>query len=250
MFSKKNIFLFFILLLAIILRFSYLNWGEPYFFHPDENNIVFAILKLSPTSWNPQFFAYGGLPIYLTYFLSFLISRGLPTFSSVDYTLRIISASLSFLLLPSLFYIGKKMYSEKVGFIATILGSVSVGFIQFAHFGTFEMWLTFFGLWFFYSVFLLWKTPTAKHIFCVGILAGILMSVKVSSVVLLPLPVIILLMKGYHHKLHLLYSCIFYTVTVSLFYFVTNPYLFLDTASFINSLHYESSVALGTTQVF
>src|SRR5690348_13613579 len=164
---RKQIYplsLFLLLGIGFFLRFLFLTWGFPFFFHPDENNITNAILQLSLKQWNPHFFAYGGLPIYFSFLTSFISSLGKLSFAEVAYSLRLISATLSLLLIPSLFYIGKRLYSQKTGFYAAALSTVSIGFIQFAHFGTFEMWLTFLTLWLFYSTYLLYKNPTIKHI--------------------------------------------------------------------------------------
>lgn len=238
-----------LLILGAFFRFSFLDWGKPFFFHPDENNITSAILQLSLSSWNPHFFAYGGLPIYFTFLLSLLVNLGKNSFSDIAYLLRFISASLSFLLIPSLFYIGEKMYNKKVGLIAALLASGSIGLIQFAHFGTFEMWLTFFGVWFSYFCFALWKKFSWKHFLAVCIFAGVLMSIKVSSIVFLPIPFIIFLFNNKTVKIKLLlFLC--YCTSIFLIYSITNPFLFLDTNNFVSSLRYESLVALGGLQVF
>lgn len=237
------------LLIGALLRFSYLDWGKPFFFHPDENNITNAILQLSFSSWNPHFFAYGGLPIYVAFLFSQLVGWGQPTYATITYSLRFISASFSFFLLPSLWYVGKKLFHEKVGWYAAAAASVGIGFIQFGHFGTFEMWLTFLTLWLFYLSFLSYKNPTRKHIFFASLVTGLLLSVKVSSIIFLPLVPGILLLKRKQNRF-ILFNFLQYVVLVSCIYFATNPYLFLDTQSFIQGLHYESSVALGSLPVF
>ncbi len=249
-FPKKNILFLVILLLGAFLRFSYLTWGYPFFFHPDENNITNAISHMSFSQLNPHFFAYGGLPIYTSFLLSFLVGLGKPSFSEIAYTLRFISASLSLLILPSLFYIGSHMFGKKTGLITFILSSVSIGFIQFAHFGTFEMWLAFFTLWLFYALFLLYKNPSLKYLILCSILIGILLSVKVSSIVFISLPPLILLLTFKSKKKRLLFFAMVNLCIVGVFYVLTNPFLIFDTLSFVNSLSYESSVALGTFPVF
>ena len=244
----QQILIFFMLIVAAIFRFSYLSWGYPYFFHPDENNIMQAIGRLSLTQWNPHFFAYGGLPIYLAFLISSLISFGSKNFAVIGYTLRSISAILSFLIVPSLFFIGKRVFSPTVGFITALLATCSVGFIQFAHFGTFEMWLTFLTLWLFYYCFVLYKNPKRKTVIMTAILAGALVSVKVSSIVFLIIPLVILFLRKKH--ISFIANSFFYILIVCCIYLLTNPYLLLDTNSFISSLSYESSVALGTLPVF
>lgn len=236
-------------IIGFFLRYLYIDWGYPFFFHPDENNITNAIMKLSWTSWNPHFFAYGGLPLYAAFIISSLIEVGNKSFATTAYTLRCISALFSFLIIPSLFFIGNKLFGRNVGFTSALFASVGIGFIQFAHFGTFEMWLTLSSLWFFYFCYILWKYHDKKNIYITGLIAGILMSIKVSSIIFLPIPLVLIALqqKSITNKLRQIMLYILLVVGV---YAITNPFLFLDTKSFIGSLAYESSVALGILPVF
>ena len=98
----------FILILAILIRSTGLNWDDGFFWtpHPDERAILFKLQDLSfpsfdqlnilfdaeQSSWNPAWFAYGSAPLYLikvtTNFLSF--------FTSVEiHDLRILGRILS-----------------------------------------------------------------------------------------------------------------------------------------------------------
>src|SRR6185437_15932796 len=64
---------------------------------------------------------------------------------------------------------------------------------QFAHFGTFEMWLTFFSVLLFWCSLNALKEKKLEHILYVSIIFGILISVKVSSLALLPIPIFVIL---------------------------------------------------------
>ncbi len=57
-----------IVLLALAVRVVGLNWDQGHSFHPDERAITYAVQRLSfrPLQLNPQFFAYGSLPLYVT----------------------------------------------------------------------------------------------------------------------------------------------------------------------------------------
>src|SRR5258708_24874348 len=60
---------------AGFLHFYNLNWGAPFYFHPDERNIASSVSQLRfPSQMNPHFFAYGSLPIYTIYFTGVLIN--------------------------------------------------------------------------------------------------------------------------------------------------------------------------------
>lgn len=255
-----------VIILTIIgtfLHFYNLNWGAPFYFHPDERNIASAVTQIQfPHQMDPNFFAYGSLPIYTIYFTGLLINAlykfppQTDQFSIAIQISRFYSALFATLLIPIIFLIGKKLRNETTGLIAAFLATTSVGFIQFAHFGTFEMWLTFF------SVLLFWvclQTLSKKTILLIGILFGILVAIKISSLSLLPILLFIipakigikkLKTKFIKTTLKFLLTALFIFVTAFLLYYLSNPFVFLDTQSFSNSMHYETSLALGTLPVF
>lgn len=269
--NKAYILFFALIIFTLITRFYNLNWGAPFYFHPDERNIASSISQLQfPNHLNPHFFAYGSLPIYLIYFTGVLYNLILfllhqttivtvVNFSGAILISRLYSAIFSLLLIPSLFYIAKKLYGKKAAFTAAFLGATSTGLIQFAHFGTFEMWLTFFGLWLFYFCYKLIEKITWTSILITSLILGILISVKVSSLVLLLLPMISLIpqykktyklldFKKYLPKL--LLQVLVLVVIPLVIFVLTEPFMILDTQSFLGSLHYESDVATGALPVF
>ena len=63
---------------ALFLRFYGIDWDQGYFFHPDERQVYYVTDALAlpepltlpalldpEGAWNPKFFAYGSLPMYL-----------------------------------------------------------------------------------------------------------------------------------------------------------------------------------------
>lgn len=249
-----------LILIGTVLRFYNLNWGAPYYFHPDERNIAFAVTNLRlPDELNPKFFAYGSLPIYIIFFVGIiknflLFCTGIAclqvSFESAILISRVFSAILSVALIPLLFLIGKRMHGGKTGIFAAALGTFSTGFIQFAHFGTFEMWLTFFGTLLFYLLLRLHEHTTLRLLVTTGITLGILLATKVSSAVLFLLPALSLIFIK-HNSPHLYAKrMMLILATSTVVYVVTNPFVFLDYGSFNNSMRYESGVALGTLPVF
>ncbi|MBI4097328.1 MAG: glycosyltransferase family 39 protein [Candidatus Levybacteria bacterium] len=264
--------LFFFIGISLILRLYNLNWGAPYYFHPDERNIASAVTRLHfPDTLNPEFFAYGSLPIYTIYFtgllynffsschLSFTVCS--VTFEQSIIISRIFSVLFSLGLLPLLYVLGKQLRDETTGIIAVLLGALSVGFIQFAHFGTFEMWLTFFGLLLFLLCIKLLENQQKKYVIFAGIVLGILIAVKISSLVLIPLPFLALFFSIFTVKQHkrtqvakkvsmlTTNTLMLFGITLCL-YILSSPFVFLDYSSLQKSIKYESSVALGTLPVF
>lgn len=291
---KKNTFFLLVILITVsaFFRFYNLNWGAPFYFHPDERNIASSVSQLKfPAQMNPHFFAYGSLPIYTIYFTGLLINffshllafrsasvgGSIPTvpFEQAILISRFYSALFSTLLIPLLFVIARKFTlsevegrNDSVGLIASFFASVSVGFIQFAHFGTFEMWLTFFSTVLLWLCLKLLESGKKYIVFFLGVTLGILVATKVSHLVLLSLPILALLFQKTQglfkrpkipvndkKKFDIRYSnlikdiLLFLLITIIVF-FITNPFVLLDYSSFIGSMKYESEVALGTLSVF
>lgn len=261
--KKQILILFTLFIIGGFLRFYNLNWGSPFYFHPDERNVASAVAQLSfPTQMNPHFFAYGSMPIYAIYFTglisNFLTTCHLPpatcqlptvNFDHAIVISRFYSAVFSLLLIPLLYLLGKKLKANKTGLLTSFLSLASVGFIQFAHFGTFEMWLTLLGVLFFWACLSLLKNKRLPVVLLAGIIFGALVSVKVSSLMLFPLPLIAVFL----HEKKLLKSAInaiLLVLSAAIFYFLTNPYVLLDYPSFLSSIRYESGVVMGTTNVF
>jgi len=256
--------LFLLSFIGGIFRFYNLNWGAPFYFHPDERNITFSIaqLNLFVHQMNPHFFAYGSFPIYLAYFTGLIVDlffKPQDLFVQAVIISRFYSAILSLLLIPSVYFIGKKIANERAGFLAAILSVFSVGFVQFAHFGTVEMLLTFFGIWFFYFSLKLIKEFNLRNIIFVGVIFGILMATKVSSLPLLLLPLTTIFFNSWpkirKRKLSselskILFKTLIFIFVSILIFAAFSPYVFLDFKSFFSSMQYESSVALGTLPVF
>lgn len=255
---KNKIIIFFLLLFlsaGIVLRFYNLNWGSPFYFHPDERNIASSISQLDLLkNLNPHFFAYGSFPIY-TIYLTGIVYNWHVSFENAILISRFYSASFSLLLLPLLYFIVKMIDNKQSALLAVLFSLFSVGFIQYAHFGTFEMWLTFFSTLLFYFSLRYLKNPTNTFLFFISVTIGLLMAIKVSSLIFYFVPLLLFslqLKKRHLLKTLLLFlkNSLFLLIISSLIFIVTSPYVFLDFSSFINSVHYESSVALGTLPVF
>src|SRR5438552_10622289 len=113
MIIKKNIILLILLILVgVFFHFFNINWGAPFYFHPDERNIASSVSQLKfPRQMNPNFFAYGSLPIYTIYFTGVLANTlSHTTLPITDVSLsqaiiisRFFSALFSLALIPLLF---------------------------------------------------------------------------------------------------------------------------------------------------
>lgn len=255
-----------LIVVGAILRFSNLFWGEPYWFHPDERNIASAVTKLHwPNQMNPEFFAYGTVPIYLNYFFVYLSQNLLhnitdPFFIAIKVG-RILSAILSTALIPLTYWITKRYFEVKIknkktntSLIATTITTFTVGYIQFAHFGTFEIWLTFLRLILFILAIELTRNPKWRTIIAAGIVLGLSVGTKVTSLVLLPVLVLIIFwssLKKIHNSdfrclsltiLNALLKSVNLILIAFLVFYYTNPFAFNHNLS----IKYENSKIVVT----
>ncbi|MBI5123482.1 hypothetical protein HZA75_06515 [Candidatus Roizmanbacteria bacterium] len=276
---RPLILVLFFTIISVFLHFYNLNWGAPFYFHPDELNIATSVAQLQfPNQMNPHFFAYGSLPIYTIYFTGFLIniiSNPLqstthnlqPNFEQAILISRFYSALFATLLIPLIFVIARSIATKQsqmgspngVGLIAALLTTFSVGIIQFSHFGTFEIWLTFFTTLLFWCCLFIKQHATTRLTIVLALLTGTLVSIKISHVAIIPMALFVITLqeiiqnKNRHHLLKfisILRGFLLFFFIVFFIYLLTNPYVFIDTKSFIGSMQYESSLALGTLPVF
>lgn len=226
-----------LLLILLITRFFGLDWGAPYFFHPDENNIATALLNLScpdltdlKNCFEPGFYAYGQLYLYLGKLLMVFINQ--PNLS-----LRILS-SVSSVLTGIVFYflIRRDFKSKKAALIGLLVFCFTPIFIQLSHFGTTES----------FSILLFTLALYYRQSFLIlGFLIGLLAATKVSNFILLVMPFFSFYF--YWHKIRPLISSILIAVLV---FIIFSPHYFLNFPLFYKSMQYEIAVATGVLPVF
>lgn len=221
----------------IFTRFFGLNWGHPYYFHPDENNIAYALSNLSCSSlfdlkscFEPGFYAYGQLFLYLAYPVSLVIQN--PNLS-----LRLLSA-LSSIGSAVVFYklLKRDFNSKQAGFIGLILFIFTPILIQLAHFGTTES----------FSIFLfLMALYYRKNGKVLALFVGLLTATKISQLVLFVM--LLLNFVFYHKNLKSFFRNILIALLV---YLLFSPHYLLNFDLFWQSFNYEASVATGRLGVF
>ncbi len=254
-----------VIALGIIFRFYDLNWGSPFYFHPDERNIASSVSQLRfPEQMNPHFFAYGSLPIYTIYFSGIIVNLITHIFSPVSNLFQVsfenallisrwYSAIFSSALIGLLYFIGKEIKDRKTGVMSAILCATNVGLIQFSHFGTFEIWLTFWETVLLYVCLKKDEQGGFRQISIMGMLSGMLISIKISHIVLLLLPIFVIFSSIFNLKKYWI-KYVFSVLLLALFsiftFIIVSPFTVIDQLSFQNTMRYEGGVAIGTLPVF
>lgn len=140
-----------ILVFAAAARLIDIAWDQGHFFHPDERAVAFAVQRLSfnPPKLDPDFFAYGSLPIYLAKVASSIAGLVDPQASSYDGVIlngRRLSAIFGVITVYLTFLLGRRLYDRTVGVLAAFLLAACVLHVQNSRFMTVDIPLTMFVL--------------------------------------------------------------------------------------------------------
>ena len=264
----RNILFFLLFFLLVSSRFVNLGWGLPFPMHPDERNMVVAIMQLtcSPLGsldcFNPHFFAYGQFSLYLGFILAPFVSliQHIPTsFEHAALSLRILSAVSSVLTVLVLIKTIKRIISisDKWVYIALLFFTFVPAFIQFAHFGTTEsiLMLCYSLLLYFAVNFLTNMYSLTRFIKYSAIIFGLALGTKVSALAFGSIPAFALLFYAIAQKrwniwAQLLFEGAKFFILTGTIFLITSPYNILDFNEFMGSMRYESAVGFGEYKAF
>lgn len=244
--------MYLLLFLAVVTRFIGVNWGSGYFFNPDENNMVRAIMQMSSGDLNPHFFAYGQFPLYLTYFTRQLLH--LPTtYEVTTYLLRFWSATFAVASVFVFYKLAKKIASPNVAFVGSLIFIFTPGLIQLAHFGTTESLLVLIFLINILISFNLSDHPNNLKSYLLSSLAtGIGIASKLSALIFI-FPILFVSLLNFIKLKSKLKTILLVELTLLatlLFFVIFSPYNLLERSDFLSALKYETDVATGALPVF
>jgi len=259
--KQRYVYVFFavLVLTAAFFRFYNLNWDQSHFFHPDERNIDNAVSGIVFFSqMNPNFFAYGGFSIYLYKAASILVyfisknSSWISDWGYINIIGRFFSAFFSTLTIFPLYFLTKRVANKKVGLLTIFLYAFSVGPIQTAHYGVTESLITLIVVSVCLLSVLVFKRLTLLKTFILGIVSGVGIATKTTSLIFLITPFIayfLIIIKNKGHFLKILKHFIIFLFTTAIVFVIFSPYTFLSFNKFLESMNYESGVATGSLPV-
>lgn len=239
-----------LIFLAIFTRFYGLNWGFPYFFHPDENNMAFAVSQFSQTNLDPHFYAYGQFPLYLSFFVGKLFNFSTSLADSI-LSLRFLSACFSLTALY-FFYLSVKIIFPKIARLFLLLIIFTPGLIQLAHFGTTESLLLFVFAINTFLALKYYQSNNPNYLLITSIFTGIGLATKITAV-FFALPLFFAFILSFKKNSLRLVSLIFFLQFISLsfiFFLILSPYNWINFYDFWTAMKYETSVATGQISVF
>lgn len=262
--QKHQVFWVLIFLCSIFFRFYDLNWDSGNYFHPDERNIAMAVSRIHFfDKMNPEFFAYGGLPVYLYRATGELLifithdSSWTLGWEKINLIGRFFSALFSTLTLIPLFFLARKVFGEKVAYLSSFFYASAVFSIQTAHFGVTESMITFFGVSIVLWSLRFYEKQSYLNGIVLGILCGLALSAKTSSISFLIAPFFTFLLlfvttikrKNWKELPYVFLKGLTVLFVAGAFFCLLSPYTFLSWGKFMESMHYESGVVWGTIPV-
>jgi len=264
---------------AAALRFQGLNWDDGHWLHPDERKIFFVVLDLdwpnslaealSPDSpLNPQFFAYGSLPIYL---LKLAVTALQPVWPALrdEGNIHLIARPLAALFDLGTVYLvyrlARKLQpaasDEKrarwVALLAAAFVSAAVLHVQLAHFYTADPLMTFFVMLTLTLAAGVTEDRSLRRDIALGAALGLALATKISAA-----PLFLVVAVAYyattaqapsssvlrHAWTALLRMIPVLLVAVALF-FLIQPYALIDAWTFLQDTGREAQIARGRFDV-
>lgn len=183
-----------VLAMALFLRLYGLSWDEGYLFHPDERQILMVTERLSfpwppdvalllskESPWNPRFFAYGSLPLYVLRLISNLVVGGHASYETTYLVGRVLSALFDVGSVIGIYALGCELYERRIGLLAAALVALTVLHIQLSHFYAVDTLLTLTVVSTVLLAVRLVKQPALRRALPLGIAWGAALATKVSA---------------------------------------------------------------------
>lgn len=261
--KQYKLFLLFTVVITTgaFLRFYNLNWGAPFYFHPDERNIAGLIsslhIPIDHTYLLKGTFSYGTFISNAVFFIKAVLSSLLTTsgfsdpFSQSVILLRYVSAISSLLTILIVFCIGYRLKNLLTGTVSAALTAFSPGLIQAAHFGVYESFLTLMNVALLLTSMLYVKSGRFFYIFISIIIISLSSASKINSVIFLLVPFSLFSIISLKQKMAL-YKIIVQLVLLLLFFMILTLFLspYYITTEFRDLLLYERNLITGTLPVF
>jgi hypothetical protein len=274
----STLILIVIVVAAFLMRVYNVSWDNGYLFHPDERQILLVADDLSfpwppdaslltPDSpWNPGFFAYGSLPLYLLRLLADLAGRFDIDYATLESTYvvgRALSAIFDVGTVYLVYRLGRKLYGEWTGLLAATFSCLAVLHIQLAHFYAVDTLLAFFVTLTVALAVNVVNRPALRLAWPLGLAWGMALATKVSAAPLL-IPIAIAWATGVsaaprdaHPRTRARARAwwravlgIGMTGLVALATFVVcEPYALIDVVSFAIDVIHESYMARGVADI-
>jgi YYY domain-containing protein len=273
---------FLILLFALSLRIYGHDWDDGWYLQPDERNIVMVLTDrihaprlndlgalldpahspLNPRSdgdnGNPQSYAYGSLPLYVTDFVAWAVGVVTHTnqnnYDHVGMIGRYLTAILDAATVALAMIFARRAFGRLAALLAGFLLAATVLMVQLAHFFAVDPWVTFFSTALLVACLGLYQRPGYRWSVAAGICFGLALATKI-SVFELAVPIIVTIIAAFRGRSfpeilnplvkHLAAASVSTLVTFALF----EPYALLQRSAFISDTKLQWHIVNGSFDV-
>jgi len=279
--QKKSVFSCAGLLLIVILVGSLLlnlwgtRYGLPDKLYPDEGRIINHALAFGMGDFNPHYFNYPALCMYLLFLLYgayYFVGHLAGSFQSVaDFQKMFFTDPSGFFLVgriwvaltgtavvAMLYFLGKKAFGDRrIGLLSALFFAPLPYFVFYCHFVVTDILLLFFLLLSYFFIIRISREGKTINYLLAGATAGLGIATKYSPV-FLAVPILlahIIFMVSHKKRLISISSMLPLLLAFGamiLFFFIGSPYCFLDFGNFYDSLQFralygkESTFGTGT----
>jgi len=203
-----------LVLVSLVLCAVGIHFGLPYLYHDDEQIIVKRALRFGSGDFNPHFFFYPSLHMYilfLAYGIYFIVGLIFGFFSSVrDFAHLYINNPTGFYLIGRglsavfatgivvmTYLVGKKLYNETVGVLGGLFLIAIPNFVDTAHTIKNDVPMLFILMIFFYIALQIYYTGERKFYVLSGLTLGLATATKYNAIILVPVIVLVHLFYSY-----------------------------------------------------
>ena len=261
--SRASVFA--IIFVAVFLRIYGINYGLPFWYHPDEDALILRAIRMLQTGdFNPHWFNY---PTFLMYIQAIAFSLYFPLAVSAGnlqpfiekifippyYVMavkesaelagfllaaRIVTVLLSVMTVLVVYLLASKLYGRETGTIGALLLAVSAIHVEHSHYAVTDVPATFFATASFFILAQGMSLSKRRYFLFAGLLAGLAMATKYNAIVFIfPLCLFVLFVrkpiwKGSVDAFTLFLSC-------CTGFLIGVPFVFLDTPTFLNGVAAE-----------
>ncbi len=183
-----------ILLLGLAFRVYGINWDQGFHLHPDERMLIMVAERIHfPTNFNPDFFNYGTLPIYILKGVAQLLDMA--NYDGLLALGRYLSVLTDVVVVYLVYKIAQIIFkSETKALFSSFFYAIAFFPIQNAHFFVVDVYLNLFVTALLYLLLLYYQKPSLKKTVLLGVVAAAALATKITAIVWLPIVVITLIL--------------------------------------------------------
>ena len=231
---KNKIALILILLAAFFIRIYGINWDQGFHLHPDERMLIMVADRINFfKNFNPDFFNYGSLPVYIlkgfSQLIDFVFNKNLANYDGMLTIGRKLSVFFDLITIYVIYKIAKKLFNKKkIALFTCFFYAIAFFPIQNSHFFVVDVFLNTLITGLIYTLLIYFRSPSIKKNFLIGIIFASMMATKFTAIIFYPLIVILLLLMNLKKWKTLVFSLFIFHFSFFIFHFVFMPYAYFE----------------------